>query len=116
MLLLVEAALAFAQSFEKFAFAIGAMVFGDCLLAQELKPADFGLEFVVEAIEVVAENGSELEFCGGASGGKSFGVGPGGIGEEKFELRQCFVGTGNLKIGILQLEGALALDALAEAE
>ncbi len=116
MFLLVGAALAGAQGFEDLAFAIGPMVFAGRLLAQEFELANVGLEFLAEAMQVLAENGSELEFGGSASGFERGGVGLSGVGEEAFELCQCFLGTGDPEIGLLQLEGTLAFDALTETE
>ena len=92
------------------------MVFAGRLLAQEFELADIGLEFLTEAIEVLAEHGSELKFGGGASGGEPGGIGLGRAGEEAFQLCQSFLGTDDLEIGLLQLESALVLDALAKAE
>ena len=76
LFLLVGAMLADAQGFQHLAFAIGPMVFAGRLLAQEFELADIGLKFLAEAIEVLAEHGSELEFGGAASGGESGGVAP----------------------------------------
>jgi hypothetical protein len=116
LFLLVDAALTGAQGLEDIAFAIGLMVFAGRLLAPEFEFAQVGLEFLAEVLQVLAENGSELELGGGASGGKPLGVGLGGLGKEAFELCQCFLGTGDLETGLLQLKGALAFDALPEPE
>ena len=116
MFLLVGAALAGAQSFEDLAFTISLMIFAGRLLAREFELASVGLKFLAEAMQVLTENGSELEFGGRASGDERGGIGLSGVGEVAFQLRQCFLGTGDPEIGLLQLEGALAFDALAQAE
>jgi len=116
LFLLIGSALAGAQGFEDLAFAIGLMVCAGRLLTQEFEPANVGLEFLAEVKQVLAQNGSELEFSAGASGRERGGVGLRGVGEEAVELCQRFLGAGGLEIGLLQLEGALAFDALAKAE
>jgi len=116
LFLLVGAALAGAQGFEDLAFPISLTVFAGRSMAQEFELADVGLEFLAEMVQVLAENGSELEFGGSAADGEPGGVGLSGVGEEAVELCQCFLGTGDLETGLLQLEGALTFDALTEAE
>lgn len=116
MFLLVGAVLTDAQGFKNLAFAICPMVFAGRLLAQEFELAEIGLKFMAEAIEVLAEHGSELKFGGGASGGEPGRVGLRRAGEEAFQLCQSFLGAQDLEIRLLQLQRALALDALTEAE
>ena len=116
MFLLVGAALAGAQSFEDLAIAIGPVVFGERLLAEEFELAHVGLELLAEAMQVLADKGSELEIGGSASGLEPGGIGLCGVGERAFQLCQCFLGAGDLEIDLLQFEGALAFDALTEAE
>jgi len=116
LFLLVSAELAGAQGLENFAFAIRLMVFVGRLLAQEFQPADVGLEFLAKALPVLAENESELEFGGSASGGKPREIGLHGGSHAVVELCECFPGAGDLEIGFLQLEGALPLNALTEPE
>jgi len=114
--LLVDAALAGANGFEDLAFAIRLMVFAERFLALEFELANVGLEFLAEMLHVLAQNRSELEFGGSASGGKSGAVGLIGIREEAVQLCQCFLGTRDLEIGRLQGARALAFDALTEPE
>jgi len=116
LFLLIVAALAGAQGFEDLAFTIGLMIFAGRLLAHEFELAEVGLKFLAEAMQVLAENGSELKFGGGASGDERGGIGLIGIGEIALPLGQCFLRTEDPEIGLLQLEGALAFDALTEAE
>ena len=116
LVLLVGAALAGAQGFEDLAFAIGLMVFAGRLLAPQFEFAQVGLEFLAEVLQVLAENGSELEFGGGASGDERGGIGLSGVGEVALQLGQCFLGTGDPEIGLLQLKRALAFDALTQAK
>jgi len=116
LFLLVVAALAGTQGFDDLAFAIGLMVFADRLLPQEFELANVGLQLLAEVMQVFAENGSELQFGGSASGCEPGGLGLIGVGEEAFKLCQRFLGAGDLEIGLLQLEGTLAFDALTETE
>ena len=92
------------------------MIFAGRLLAREFELADVGLKFLAEAMQVLAENGSELEFGGSASGGKRGRIGLSGIVEKSLKLRQCFLGAGDSQIGFLQKQRALPFDALTQAE
>ncbi len=105
-----------AQGFEDLAFAISLMVGCQCLLAQEFKLADVGLEFQAEAMQVLAEHGSELEFGGGASGAEFFRIGLRGVREKALQLCECLLSTSHLETGVLELQSALAFDTLPEAE
>ena len=116
MFLLVDAALAGTQGFEDLAFAIGLMIFAERLLAQDFELEYVGVEFLAEEMQVLAENGSELEFGGSASSLERNGIGLRGLGEGMFQLREFFLGTRNVEIRRLQFEGALAFDALTQAE
>ena len=116
LFLLIGSALAGAQGFEDLAFAIGLMILAGCLLARELELANIGLKILAEAMQVLAENGSELEFAGGATGDERGGIGLSGVGEVALQLGQCFLGTGDPEIGLLQLKRALAFDALTQAK
>lgn len=116
LFLLVGAALASTQSLEDLAFAVGLMVFAGRLLAQEFELADVRLEFLAEAMQILPENGSELQFGGGAPGGERGRVGLSRAGEKALKLRQGFLGAGDLQVGLLQGERTLAFDALTEAE
>ncbi|HEX4593823.1 MAG TPA: hypothetical protein VH157_06095 [Bryobacteraceae bacterium] len=116
MFLLIGAALPGTQGFEDLAFAISLMIFAERLLAEEFEPEYVGVEFLAEEVQVFAENGSELEFGGGASGLERSGIKLRGVGQGAFQLRECFLGAGDLEIGLAQFDGPLAFDALAEAE
>ena len=67
LFLLMDAALAGTQSFEDLAFAIGLMIFAERLLAQEFELEYLAPEFLAEQMQVLAENGSEVEFGSSAS-------------------------------------------------
>jgi len=116
LFLLIVAALAGAQGFEDLAFTIGPMIFAGRLLARHFEFADVGPKFPAEVMQVLAENGSELEFGGRASGDERGSVGLCGIGEVTLQLGQCFLSTRDPEIGLLQLQRALAFDALTQTE
>ena len=75
-----------------------------------------GLELLAKAPQVLAENECELEFGGSASGSKPAGIRLHGGSEGALKLCECFLSTGDLEIRLLQLEGALPFNALAEPE
>ena len=112
LFLLIDAALAAAQSFKHVALAISLMVFAGRLLSQQFELADLRLEFLEEAMQILAKNGSELKFGGIAPGGKRGRIGLSRIGEKSLNLRQCFLRAGNFQIRFLQGERALPFDAL----
>ncbi len=112
LFLLVDAALAGAQGFENLAFAISLMICTERFLAQEFELPNVGLQFFTEVQQVFAQNCGELEVRGGASGAEPSGIGLSGVSKIAFQLRQSFLSARDLEIGFLQIEGALALDAL----
>ena len=116
LFLLMDAMLAGTQGFEDLAFAIGLMIFAERLLAQEFEVEYVGVEFLTEEMQVLAENVSEVEFRGSASSLERRGIGIRGLGEGPFQLREFFLGTRDLEIRLLQLEGTLAFDTLTQAE
>jgi len=116
LFLLIDTALAAAKGFEDFAFAIGLMIIAERFLAYEFELEYVGLEFLAEDMQVLAEDGGELEFSGAASSLERDGIGPRGLGQGAFQLREFFLGTRDLEIRLLQFEGTLAFDALTQAE
>ena len=93
LFLLMDAMLAGSQGFEDLAFAIGLMIFAERLLAQEFELEYVGVEFLTEEMQVLAENGSELEFGCSASSLERGRIGLRGVGEGAFQLREFFLGT-----------------------
>lgn len=113
---LVFAVLPRTQSFEDFTFAVSLLVRSGRLLPQDFELVDVGLQFLAKAMQILTEDGSELEFGSGSPGKQASGIGTRGIGEEAVQLRQPILGPGDCEAGLLQLESALPFDAFAEAE
>lgn len=114
--LLVSAALAGAQSFQYFPLPISAVVFLGCALPCEFEPAQLGLEFLPQPVQVLAEERRKLELGCAASGTERSMIGPGGIGEELLESGQRFLRARNFEASLAQTQRLLPLDALAQTQ
>jgi len=61
-----------------------------------------------------AEKIGELEFRGGPTCGERGGVGEFGLGEKAVKVGERLLGSRDIESGLLQGQGALALEALAK--
>ena len=114
-LLLIGAALALTQSFQRLALAIGLLVFLCRFLAFALEALQFSLVLLAERIEIFAKRRSELEFGGSASLAQSGVVGRSRRAQKPVELGEGLLEARHLQAGFAQAQSALPLHTLAKS-
>lgn len=114
-LLLVDAALALAQSLERLTLAIGPLVFLCRSLAFTLEALQFSLVLQTERLEIFAKHRGELKFGGSASLAQCGVVGRCRRAQKAVELGQGLLQTCHLQASLAQAQGALPLHTLAKS-
>ncbi len=110
LFLLISAALARAQSFQHFPFPVGLMVGIKRSLSFQLQFVQSGFQLLAIMLPLLSQQDGELKLRCRPSTRQCGCVGLSRFGDEPFQVRQGLPRAGDAKIGLLQLQRALAFE------